>query len=29
MTGFTHTETARMLSLMMLIMGLAPILAPC
>jgi DHA1 family bicyclomycin/chloramphenicol resistance-like MFS transporter len=25
---FTHTETARMLSLMMLIMGLAPILAP-
>jgi len=25
---FNHTETARMLSLMMLIMGLAPILAP-
>src|SRR5207237_5002514 len=25
---FGHTETARMLSLMMLIMGLAPILAP-
>ena len=25
---FTHSETARMLSLMMLIMGLAPILAP-
>jgi DHA1 family bicyclomycin/chloramphenicol resistance-like MFS transporter len=25
---FSHTETARMLSLMMLIMGLAPILAP-
>jgi DHA1 family bicyclomycin/chloramphenicol resistance-like MFS transporter len=25
---FTHTETARMLSLLMLIMGLAPILAP-
>jgi len=25
---FTHNETARMLSLMMLIMGLAPILAP-
>jgi DHA1 family bicyclomycin/chloramphenicol resistance-like MFS transporter len=25
---FTHTETARMLSLMMLIMGLAPILSP-
>ena len=25
---FTHTETARALSLMMLIMGLAPILAP-
>jgi MFS transporter, DHA1 family, multidrug resistance protein len=25
---FTHTETARVLSLMMLIMGLAPILAP-
>jgi MFS transporter, DHA1 family, multidrug resistance protein len=26
---FDHVETARMLSLMMLIMGLAPILAPC
>lgn len=25
---FDHTETARMLSLMTLIMGLAPILAP-
>ncbi|HEX7944934.1 MAG TPA: MFS transporter, partial [Phenylobacterium sp.] len=25
---FNHTETARMLSLMMLIMGMAPILAP-
>ncbi|WP_293682937.1 MFS transporter, partial [uncultured Phenylobacterium sp.] len=25
---FSHTETARMLSLMMLIMGIAPILAP-